>query len=130
MAAKKMPAKKMPAKKAAAKVVGNEGEKMTPAQIRAAIYKMQKINDKSLVSSRRSSDPGKIGPVSRKEYQDAMDGVTSESWLGTGPKVAKVSKQIAGEQWDRTFGAKKSAPAKKPAAAKVMPAAVKKPKKK
>lgn len=100
MAAKKAPMKKMaaPAKAKPA---------MSEAEIRKEIYRKYKLTDKSLVSSRRSSDPGKTGPVSRKEYMQSFDGVVSESSLGTGPKVAKVAMKIAGEQWDRTFGAGK-----------------------
>lgn len=108
MAAKKAPMKKMaaPAKAAPKKTSAPAKTKpmMTEAQIRKEIYRKYNLTDKSVVSSRRSSDPGKTGPISRKEYMQSFDGVVSESSLGTGPKVAKVAMQIAGEQWDRTFG--------------------------
>lgn len=97
MVAKKAPAKKMakPAKPA-----------MSEDQIRKEIYRKYKLTDKSVIPSslRRSADPGKAGPISRKEYMQEFDGVVSESSLGTGPKVAKVAMKIAGEQWDRTYG--------------------------
>lgn len=110
MAAKKAPMKKMaaPAKPVAKKASTPPGPKnkkmMTEAEIRKEIYRKYNMTDKSVVSSRRSSDPGKTGPISRKEYMQQFDGVVSESHLGTGPKVAKVAMKIAGEQWDRTFG--------------------------
>jgi hypothetical protein len=100
MVAKKAPMKKMTASKKMAKPAMGED------QIRKEIYRKYKLTDKSVIPSslRRSADPGKAGPISRKEYMQEFDGVVSESSLGTGPKVAKVAMKIAGEQWDRTYG--------------------------
>lgn len=112
MVAKKVPMKKMASPKPVAKKAvatkrpGKDGRisTWTDEEIRQEILRKYKLTNKSLVSSRRSSDPGKTGPVSRKEYMQSFDGVVSESYLGTGPRVRKVAMQIAGEQWDRTFG--------------------------
>jgi hypothetical protein len=108
MAAKKAPMKKMaaPAKTAPKKTSAPAKAKpmMTEAEIRKEIYRKYNMTDKSVVSRRSSGEPGKTGPISRKEYMQQFDGVVSESSLGTGPKVAKVAMKIAGEQWDRTFG--------------------------
>jgi hypothetical protein len=106
MAAKKAPMKKMaaPAKTAPKKMSASAKPMMTEAQIRKEIYRKYGLTDKSVVSQRRSSDPGKTGPISRKEYMQSFDDVVAESSLGTGSKVSKVAMQIAGERWDRTFG--------------------------
>jgi hypothetical protein len=127
MAAKKAPAKKMTAPKKTGSVgSANAAEKRmmdkkkamsakrpsksgpiskwTDEEIRKEILRKYNMTNKSVVSSRRSSDPGMLGPVPRKEYMSSFQDVVSESNLGTGPRVTKIAGQIAKEQWDRTFG--------------------------
>ena len=71
------------------------------------IRKRYKSAKGSMVYERGSSDPGKTGPVSRKEYVETFKGVVSESPLGSRPGAMAAASKIATEQWNKTFGPKK-----------------------
>lgn len=79
----------------------------------AQIMKMHNTNKKSLVNSRGSAEPGKTGPVSRKEYVRTFQDVVAESSLGNGKKVMDAAARVATGEWNRTFGPKKAATPKK-----------------
>ena len=87
------------------------------------IRKMYK--SKGSVSSRSSAEPGKTGPVSRKEYVSSFQDVVAESSLGMGKRVMAAAAKVATSEWNNTFGPKKAA-AKKSAPAKAMPVSKKK----
>lgn len=114
----------MAAKKMTAKSTSIEDE----------IRKRYNARKGSLVNSRSSSEPGKTGPVSRKEYVSSFVDVVAESPLSAKRGWESAAKRVAADQWNRTFGPKKSmagvkaagvAPAKK-TAPKAMPAGMKK----
>jgi hypothetical protein len=106
----------MAAKKASAKTSMSLDD-----QIRKA------YGSKGMVSSRRSSDPGKVGPVSRREYVSSFQDVVAESRFGMGKKVMDAAARVATAEWNNTFGPKKAA-SKPPAKsqAKTMTASMKK----
>lgn len=85
----------------------------------------KKYGSKGSVSSRGSSEPGKTGPVSRKEYVSSFQDVVAESSLGMGKRVMAAAAKVATAEWNNTFGPKKAA-AKKSAPAKAMPVSKKK----
>jgi hypothetical protein len=85
----------------------------------------KRYKSKVSVSSRSSSEPGKTGPVSRKEYVSSFQDVVAESSLGMGKRVMAAAAKVATSEWNNTFGPKKAA-AKKSAPAKAMPVSKKK----
>lgn len=95
----------------------------TGSSLEDQIRKMYK--SKGGVSSRGSSEPGKTGPVSRKEYVSSFQDVVAESSLGMGKRVMTAAAKVATSEWNNTFGPKKAA-AKKAAPAKTMPVSKKK----
>lgn len=103
----------------AAKKISSKGtdskKKVTEDEIRRAYG----TKAKSMVNSRGSAEPGKTGPVSRREYVSTFVDVVAESRLAGRPGWQSAAQAVATREWNNTFGPKK-APAKK-AASPAMP---------
>ena len=103
MAAKKMPAKKMAAKRTPPGPAPKpeSGKSVTEQEVR----RKYGTKAKSLVSSRGSAEPGKTGPVSRREYVSSFVDVVAESSLYGRPGWQKAAQAVATREWNNTFGA-------------------------